>query len=220
MPESQNAQIMDTATKPDPVRGVDASPEYAEGYARTHIIPQTFEYRLGYIWLLVIDSLLKDYVLLDVGCGTAGYHRLARNCKRIVGLDYSKTMIERGRVLLSELGLKSTEMICGTFEGYLPTEQFDAVNLVGSIGRYTPWPGNEAALEKVRIILRPGGMASFAFVRPRTVFQFLKAILFPRRTVVIRETRFKRMIQRAKLELVLSIDIPGSMNTYVFCRSN
>lgn len=211
---------MDAALRPDPARGIEASPEYAEGYARSHRVPPTFEYKLAYIWLLVIDSLLEDYVLLDVGCGTAGYHRLARNHKRIVGLDFSKTMVERGRALLSDLGLERTELICGKFEDYLPAEQFDAVNLAGSIGRYMPWPGNQAALEKVRTILRPGGMASFAFVRPRTAFHFLKAILFPRRTVVIPETRFKRMIERAGLEFLFSIDAPGAANTYVFCRKN
>lgn len=208
---------MDAVIKPDPVRGVDASPEYAEHYARGHLIPQTFEYRLGYIWLLVIDALLRDYVLLDVGCGTAGYHRLTRNCKRIVALDYSKTMVEKGRALLVELGLERTELICGKFEDYLPAQQFDAVNLAGSTGRYKPWPGNRRDLEKVRTILRPGGIASFAFIKPRTAFQFLKAILFPTRTVVIREARFKRMIRQAGLQILFSIDVPGATNTYIFC---
>src|SRR5579863_10433314 len=157
--------MSDSVVKPDPAHGIEAAVGYADRYALSHQAPPNLDYRRGYIWLLIIDALLQDYVLLDVGCGTAGYYRLARNYRKIVGLDSSQAMIDNGRVLQSQLGLKNTELRYGSFASYAPDQQFDAVNLVGVFGHYVPWTGNEAALHKARTLLRSGGIVSLAYVR-------------------------------------------------------
>jgi SAM-dependent methyltransferase len=202
---------------PDPGRGVEASEAYAESYAEGHRVPVTLDYKRGYICSLVIDALLRDYLLLEVGCGVGGYFRLLSNHKKIVGLDFSKSMIEKARELAPQIGLERVEFVQGKFEDYQPAGLFDAVNLVGVIGWYVPWIGNEHLLEKTRAMLRPGGLAVFSFVKPRTLFHRLKAALFPGRTVVISEARFSRLTARSGLQTLLSID--AGPNVYVFCRT-
>ncbi len=202
---------------PDPAKGIEASAEYAEGYAASHRVPPDWDYKQDYIHLLVIDALLSDYVLLHVGCGTGGFFRLARNHKKIIGLDFSKAMIDKARDLAKELGLKRVEFVYGKFEDYEPSELFDAVNLSGSIGWYVPWTGKEPVLEKTRAMLKPGGLAVLSFVKPRGWFQHLKAALFPGKTVLIREKRLFGMIQKAGFERLFSID--SGKNVYVFCRA-
>jgi SAM-dependent methyltransferase len=202
---------------PDPAAGLEASPAYAEHYAKSHRAAPTLDYRRGYLCSILIDALLDDYVLLEVGCGTGGYFRLARHHRRIIGLDFSKSMIEEGRALAAELGLERIELVHGKFETYDPPGAIDAVNLAGVIGWYVPWIGNEHVLAKARAMLRPGGIAVFSFVKPRRWLQSLKAILFPRRTVLIPEKRFLGLARQAGFEIMFLLD--AAPNVYVFCRA-
>lgn len=204
--------------RPNPAKGLEASVAYAEGYARSHRSELTLDYKRGYICSLLIDALLTDYVLLEVGCGTGGYLRLANNHKRIVGLDFSRTMIDQGRKLASELGLERIEFVHDKFESFRSPELFDVINLGGVVGWYAPWIGNEHVLEKVRAMLRPQGMAVFSFVKPRNWFHEFKALLFPRRTVLIREERFLRLVEGAGFQVAFLVD--AIINVYVFCLSS
>jgi SAM-dependent methyltransferase len=201
---------------PDPAKGIEASAQYAEHYAASHRVPPSWDYKQEYIHLVMIDALLSDYVLLHVGCGTGGFFRLARNHKKIIGLDFSKAMIDKARDLAKELGLKRVEFVYKKFEDYDPSESFDAVNLAGAIGWYVPWIGKDAILAKTHAMLKPGGLAVLSFVKPRGWLQLLKAVLFPGKTVLIREPRFFGMIQKAGFERLFSIDV--GRNVYVFCR--
>lgn len=203
--------------RPDPTKGVEAAATYAENYASSHRERPTFDYRCGYICSVLIDALLTDYILLEVGCGTGGYFRLLRNYKKIIGLEFSKAMIDQGRELASELGLKRIEFVHEKFENYDAPELIDAVNLAGVIGCYVPWVGNENLLYKARAMLRPRGLAVLSFVKPRNWLQSLKAILFPRHTILMHETRFLRKVEKAGLKALFLVDAAPS--TYVFCIS-
>jgi SAM-dependent methyltransferase len=203
--------------KPDPTKGIEASATYAENYAISHRGRPTFDYRCGYICSVLIDALLTDYILLEVGCGTGGYFRLLRNYKKIIGLDFSKAMIDQGRELANELGLKRIEFVHEKFENYDAPELIDAINLAGVIGWYVPWVGNEHLLYKARVMLRPCGLAVFSFVKPRNWPQSIKAILFPRHTILMHEAPFLRKVEKAGLKVLFLVD--AAPNTFVFCIS-
>lgn len=146
--------------RPDPAKGIEASTEYAEEYAASHRVPPGLNYKRSYLHLVMIDALLSDYVLFDVGCGTGGYFRLLRNYRKIIGLDFSKAMIDKARDLAKELRLERVDFVCRKFEDYDPPKSFDAMNLAGAIGWYVPWMGKGHILKKTHAMLKPGGLWS------------------------------------------------------------
>jgi ubiquinone/menaquinone biosynthesis C-methylase UbiE len=74
----------------------EANKAYAEHYKTFHRkFKNTSSYSIGFLYLSILDKIfLKKYNLLDVGCGSGIFYRLLNNYKSILGLDFSKTMIE------------------------------------------------------------------------------------------------------------------------------
>ncbi len=212
------AMSLDTRHAPDPVRGRPASAQYAEHYAATHRAPMDLAYRCGYVDLLVLDQLLADYRLLDVGCGTGGYLRLAKHAAEITALDFSDAMIAKARELRAELGLERVNYVRARFEDFEPPAQFDAIRLTGAFGWYQPWPGSAAVLDKARRLLRPGGLLVASHVPPRTPLHHLKSTLAPRRTVVISDAAFHRLTTAAGFAMLFSLMAAASR--IVFLRAS
>ncbi len=187
--------------RPDPRTGRLGDSTYAETYARSHDVDiDSFDYRTDYAELLLLDGLSPEgYSLLDVGCGTAGYHRLLKRQGRVHGIDPIPEMIAHANRFKTESGIRGAEYSCCTFEDFTSTEQYDAIDLRGVYGWYMPWRGKAAILAKVRDLLKPGGLVALSYVPPRSPLSLAKAILFPGRTVLIPRTRFLRMVRAARL---------------------
>ena len=199
------------ADRPDPARNRPASARYAAHWARTHeAVEDQLGYRAAYPDILLIDRLLTDYTMLDVGCGTGGYLKLARRHARITAIDFSASMIDEARRLQAELGVERVTFECALFESYGTQEIFDVVRMGGVVGWYRPWPGNEGALAKARDLVPAGGLVIATYVRPRSLFDLLKTALFPRKTRVIAEAKFLRLAAAMGLTHLFSIETPNA----------
>jgi SAM-dependent methyltransferase len=133
--------------------------------------------------------MLTDYRMLIAGAGTGGFIRLLRNYREIVCLDIKPHMIAQA------IHTPRVSFVCGDFRDYDGTG-FDAVSIVGLVGWYMPWTGNEWALTKVRAMLNPGGLLIASHTPPRNLLHRGKELAFPRRTVVLNRARFLRMMER------------------------
>jgi len=123
------------ADRPDPARNRPASARYAEHWARSHeSVADKLGYRADYADILVIDRLLADYTMLDVGCGTGGYLSLAANHARITAIDFSEAMIAQAQRLQAELGVERVTFACASFENFQTDETFDVVRMGGVVG--------------------------------------------------------------------------------------
>lgn len=205
-------------TRPDPAQGVEADRGYADIYASSHAVEKDSpQYRLRYAWYLLIDGALPaGYSLLDVGCGTGGYHRLLKRHGYIVGLDFSQEMVQVANALKLANDLKNIEYVTGKFEDYRSTTRFDVLSLVGVFGWYVPWRGRADILRRTADLLKPGGLACVSYVPPRSLLAWAKTVFFPGATVNIRKASFYRALQAAGFVPVLEMDYPHA--TVVFAQ--
>ena len=194
--------------RPDPGAGLPGDAAYARAWADGHRnVADPLAYRLGYADVLVLDGILPDgYSLLDVGCGTGGYHRFLKRHGSVVGIDFQPEMIDEARVLATELGTARAEYVCARFEDYMHERPFDAVRMLGVYGWYRPWKGNENVLRRVRDLLAPGGVAVLSHVPPRGLLDRAKALLAPSRTVVLGADRFTAMLEASAFSPISAID--------------
>ncbi len=205
------------ADRPDPNRRREASLRYAESYVRSHHeIADEIAYRAGYVDILTIDRMMADYTMLDVGCGTGGYLRLAQNCAHVTAIDFSRTMIDGALKLQAEFGLTRANFHCASFDTFDGSgAPFDVVRMGGVVGWYKPWIGNESALLKARDLTKDGGIVIATYVRPATFAQSVKAALFPGRTVLISQRAFLRIVASAGLEHLFAIETPHSILAFL-----
>lgn len=159
-----------------PAKGTDVSDEYADSYGETHKKPIDLEYAISHSSYLLLDGIQDQYELLDIGCGTAGYWRLMRRWKQIVGLDYSKKMLAVAREFVDELGLRNVELVHSSFRDYDPGRSFDAI-ISGTFGNYDPL--TKEMFDKLNGMLRPGGVLVLSFQTPKSVRHALQ-VLFRR----------------------------------------
>lgn len=208
--------MTDAFIRPDPARGRPGDAAYARMYATSHrAVADDLAYRAGYLDILTIDGLLPDgYSLLDVGCGTGGYHRLATRAGAIVGLDLTPAMIAEAERLRAETGQTHRRYVCGAFESTSFGEQFDAIRFAGIYGWYRPWHGAQPVLARLAALLRPGGIAVLSYTPPRTPAQALKATLAPSRTVLIFRARFLAMLRASGLAPLCEIRLPHTVLTF------
>jgi SAM-dependent methyltransferase len=91
---------------------------------------------------------------LDVGCGLGGFARLlARRCRRVVGIDLSPAMVAEAR-RRSE-GVANAEFrVADLMAAPLEAERYDCVASIATL-HHLPL---EAALERLRGAVRPGGV--------------------------------------------------------------
>lgn len=196
--------------RPDPGSGKEAGCTYARLYENSHATHNDSPmYRLGYAWYLLLDRILPNsYSLLDVGCGTGGYHRLLKNSGKIVGLDFSREMIAVANEFRIRNNVMNAEYCAQKFEDYQTTSTFDVVSLVGVYGSYVPWHGREDILSSTRSLLNPNGIACFSYVPPRSLTGLVKSALFRRKTVNLRKSTFHRMLTSAGFSPLIELVYP------------
>ena len=132
----------------DKTKNVDS---YVQSYKESHSKPIDFDYTLGYIHYVIIDNLISDYNLLDIGCGTAGYRKLIKNDKSYTGIDYSPKMIDVARGFNPQ-----DKFIISDFHSFNTGEKYDAI--VDTIsGIYYPHTIDNT--NKIKSLLTDGGIA-------------------------------------------------------------
>lgn len=192
----------EAAERPDPQSGREAGPRYAEMYAASHGDQAALDYRSSYVDTLIIDALFSNYRLLEAGCGTGGYLRLAAKAREIVGVDFSATMIAEAR----RFGITNARFECGRFETYLDEKPFDVVNIGGVIGWYAPWVGNGDVLRRAAKMIAPNGIVVATYVPPRTIIAKIKCIVARGHTVVTWPSTFAAIADNAGLAPLFSLD--------------
>lgn len=127
------------------------------------------------IWRRKAVALLREdgpRTILDVATGTGdlAIRALKLSPEKIVGVDISEAMLERGRIKIAELGAQNTiEMQFGASED-LPFEDasFDAAMVAFGVRNFE---NLRAGLSEIARVLRPGG--------PLVVLEFSQPRLFP-----------------------------------------
>ena len=182
--------------------------EYAEIYAESHRGIPDVDYFAGYADLLLLDRILSQYRLLDVGCGTGGYLRHLTQARAIVAIDSRAVIVDKAR---SEFSLPHVEFRCAAFEAFSAEEPFDAIRLSGTIGWYTPWRGNEWALERAVGLLNRDGILVLSYLPPRKPLHWLKMLVAPKRTVVISGAQVTALAAAVGLRHLISIAHPNGV---------
>jgi SAM-dependent methyltransferase len=202
--------------RPDATQNRQANRAYAEAYATSHrLAGDSLEARLAVEDLILLDGLLRDYRLLDVGCGTGGYLRFLKNHRRVTGLDFSAPTIDQARELQSELGIERVDYVVAKFEDFdSEPEAFDAVRLRGTFGAYQPWPASLPAIDTTQALLRPGGIAIASYFPPPGIVHKLKSRMFPRRTLAIAKGDFERIWKARGFQFLFDIGLGQSVVTF------
>jgi len=204
--------------RPDPGRGQIGDARYAEHYVRSHGEGRnTLDYRSGYVDVLTLDALMPEgYRLLDVGCGTAGYHHLLARHGHVTGIDPIPEMIMAANQFKEEFSVRNSDYACLTFEEFKATEKLDAIRLTGVYGWYLSWHRSAGVLAKAFRLLDPAGIAVLSYVPPKSPVMAAKAILAPARTVVIFRRRFLAMVGASGFVPMFEIRLPHT--TVLFAR--
>lgn len=204
--------------QPNPLRGQVGDARYAEHYARSHQVDaNSLAYRSDYIDILTLDELMAEgYSLLDIGCGTGGYHGLLARYGRVHGIDPIPEMIAIADRLRVESRLRGCQYTCATFEDLPDSERYDAIRARGVYGWYFPWCGRASVLDKIAALLKPSGIAVVSYVPPRSPLGVAKALFAPRKTVVIFRRRFLAMLRKVGLEPLFELRLAN--NTVVFAH--
>jgi ubiquinone/menaquinone biosynthesis C-methylase UbiE len=111
---------------------------------------------------LALKYLKPGDNVLDVGCANGIHMRLlAGRCRHITGIDINQPMLDIARTTLAEDGIAnaSLELRSATDLG-IADASFD---LVYSFSTLTLVPDVERALQEIRRVLRPGGIALIDF---------------------------------------------------------
>jgi SAM-dependent methyltransferase len=202
--------------RPDPMSGRQASKAYAAHYAAHHrAAGNTFDARLLDCDLVLLDGLLRDYKLLDVGCATGGYLRLLKNHAQVTGLDFSAPTIEQARELQKEFGIERVEYVVSKFEDFdSDPESFDAIRLRGTFGAYQPWPASLVAIDKARTLLKAGGIVIASHFEPPNLAHRIKARLRPTTTLAITRRDFEKLWTARGFEFLFDIRLPYAVVTF------
>jgi arsenite methyltransferase len=104
--------------------------------------------------------------VLDLGCGAGTDLLIAAQMVgprgRAIGIDLTRTMVERAEASASEMGLEHVEVQEGMIER-LPLED-ESVEVVISNGVIDLVPDKEAVFSEIKRVLRPGGRLQIADV--------------------------------------------------------
>jgi len=83
---------------------------------------------------LAFHILRQDFItsILDIGCGSGRLSvKLAKEGKKVVGIDYSSNMIKLAREFKNKEKVENVEFICADFLRYNFTQKFDATVALG-----------------------------------------------------------------------------------------
>ena len=209
-----------TFVRPNPAAGKRGDAAYADHWGKSHeAVSDPLGYRAGYIDILALDAMLPEgYRLLDVGCGTAGYHRLLTRHGHVHGIDFMPEMIEQAEKFKRDFDIRNAQYTCTAFEDFENASGYDAVRIPGVYGWYRPWHGQQKVLKTIGALLNPSGIAVLSYVPPMTAVMMAKTILAPQRTVVICRRRFERMVRHAGMTALFDIKFPHV--TVMFARKD
>jgi 2-polyprenyl-3-methyl-5-hydroxy-6-metoxy-1,4-benzoquinol methylase len=171
---------------------IHSESDYVAVYKNTHLLPPDFDYKFGYLSLLITDGLMEQYNILDIGCGTAGYYRLAKNAKTITGLDGAQEIVDEGRKLCADLGIKNITFIPETFENFKTDKKFDVV-LNAVSGTYIPHTAQN--IRKICGLLSASGFAVFGFCEPSGFKERIGRLIGRGRKNIITEGQFNAMFR-------------------------
>ena len=177
--------------------GIDCADEYASNYAKSHA-KRDLTYNFEYMREFTIDSLVPNYSILDIGCGTAGYYKHMKNCKHLVCLDGSKKMLDEAKILSKEFDIKDVTYECCLFDEYDSSTKFDIVNL-GVYGHYIPH--DLETIKRAVSLVKDGGISVFSISTPVSLYTkigvIVKNIITFGKAKTMFESKFEKMLKKA-----------------------
>ncbi len=180
--------------------------EWVEYYTKSHLSTD-FNYRESYLPYLVLDRLLENYSLLEIGCGTAGYIKLLPNLNHFTGIDWSQKMVDAAKKLNPK-----HEFMRTLFKDYQTEKRFDAI-IDFATGIYDR--PDQKNIDKIFALLEPKGVAVVA-VRSHRISPKEKIgdIVKRRRNLKISEqhmlslcSKFKQLFRISKKSGSLEIEV-------------
>ncbi len=112
----------------------------------------------SYTVQLLTSELLKNRLVLDVGCGVGLYIPLvSKYAINVIGLDYSDISLREAKDNIQEMKIDNVHFIHGDAE-FLPI--FDnQLDVVYSLGVLHHTPNTAQAIDEIYRVLRPNGVA-------------------------------------------------------------
>jgi ubiquinone/menaquinone biosynthesis C-methylase UbiE len=130
-------------------------------------------------------SAIEEHVppgshVLDIGCGDGeGTIRYARRAESVLGIDYSAQMIARAQELQEGSAARNVSFRHENLLTFEPDSPFDCIVTERCLINLDDWPTQEQALERMRDMLRPGGL----YLMSEATIQGLEALNEYRRRV-------------------------------------
>lgn len=113
-----------------------------------------------------LGRIEPDATVFDLGCGAGTDLLVAAQMVgidgRVIGIDMTRTMLDRAAASADEMGLDNVELHQGLIES-LPVPD-DSVDVVISNGVIDLVPDKEAVFDEIDRVLRPGGRLQIADV--------------------------------------------------------
>ena len=192
--------------KPNILLKQEANIEYANFYENYHKkFKNKFSYLQDNLYLSILDKLfLKKYSFLDVGCGSGISYRLLNNYKDILGVDFSKTMIQLANKKNFKKNIKFEKISYEKFNSKL--RFYDAISLSGVYGRYVSWLSSVAVIKKSYKLLKKNGILIISYVPPISLFGSLKSTFFPKSTYLISKNKIVKIFSKYKFSPFLFLE--------------
>lgn len=110
------------------------------------------------LWGLKHLNIKSDDVILDVGCGGGiNINRMAKNAKKVYGVDYSIESVKLSKEVNAELIKEGKVEIQEGNVVNLPFED-DSFDIVTAFETVYFWPDIEKCFGEVKRVLKPGGI--------------------------------------------------------------
>jgi ubiquinone/menaquinone biosynthesis C-methylase UbiE len=99
----------------------------------------------------------RGMTALDLGCGSGRIALyLAQRCRKVVAVDFSQALVERGRRRAEQRGLANIQWVCAPVGDFRSDERFDLIFL-GSLLQYIDDGDLLPLLNRAREMLAPDG---------------------------------------------------------------
>ena len=153
--------------------------------------------RVGFEILCVEDI----HSVLDIGCGTGRLSlRLARCGKKVTGIDFSSSMIEKARIFSKAEGQSSVEFLCADFLKYDFKKTFGACIAFGFFD-YTADAG--VFFDKIGRITNKMFIATFPIKYSlRSIFRKIRLFLLRRQVYFYSPGRIEGLFARCGFEIL------------------
>ena len=201
--------------KPNILLKQEANKAYADFYKTFHRkFKNTSSYSVYFLYLSILDKIfLKKYSLLDVGCGSGIFYRLLNNYKSILGLDFSKTMIELAEKKNSKRNIRFENT---SYEKFHSNSKYDAISLSGVYGHYIPWLNSFEVIKKSHELLNKNGILIISYSPPTNLFELLKTIFCPNKTKFIKKDKIVKIFSNYRLLPIIFLS--GNNTSWIFFK--